>query len=69
MQSPSPRPCPLSLSLPLADHLNSISGDAKRRPDVLRMANWLNDQLVSLGVSTKLVDLGKSKLDWRLLQG
>ena len=27
------------------------------------MANWLNDQLTSLGVETKLVDLGKQELD------
>ncbi|RXW24481.1 hypothetical protein EST38_g1388 [Candolleomyces aberdarensis] len=41
----------------------SISGDARRRGDVVRMAHWLNDQLKALGVDTKLVDLGKQVLD------
>jgi Cys-Gly metallodipeptidase DUG1 len=31
------------------------------------MANWLNDQLTSLGVETKLVDLGKQELDGQVL--
>lgn len=31
------------------------------------MANWLNDQLTSLGVETKLVDLGKQELEGQVL--
>lgn len=31
------------------------------------MANWLNEQLNSLGVETKLVDLGKQDLDGQTL--
>ncbi|KIO02527.1 hypothetical protein M404DRAFT_650522 [Pisolithus tinctorius Marx 270] len=41
-----------------AVRIQSISSDARRRQDVIAMGNWLNDQLVSLGVTTKLVDLG-----------
>ncbi|KAF8645662.1 hypothetical protein AX16_007658 [Volvariella volvacea WC 439] len=45
----------------------SISGDASHRGDVVKMANWLNDQLKSLGVETKLVDLGKHIMDYQEL--
>ncbi|PFH51172.1 hypothetical protein AMATHDRAFT_3303 [Amanita thiersii Skay4041] len=41
----------------------SISGDVTRRPDVVRMAHWLDSQLKTLGVETKLVDLGTHLLD------
>nr|VWO99513.1 N/A [Ganoderma boninense] len=39
----------------------SVSGDADRRPDVVNMAKWLDQQLQDLSVTTKLVDLGDQK--------
>ncbi|KAH7882913.1 hypothetical protein F5I97DRAFT_146483 [Phlebopus sp. FC_14] len=48
--------------------IQSISGDARRRQDVLAMSNWLNEQLNSLGVDTKLVDLGTQVLQGQTLQ-
>ncbi|KAJ7594376.1 hypothetical protein C8J56DRAFT_435860 [Mycena floridula] len=36
----------------------SISGEPLRRPDVIKMAHWLNDELKAVGVETTLVDLG-----------
>ncbi|RDX44571.1 CNDP dipeptidase [Lentinus brumalis] len=41
----------------------SVSGDSSYRPDVFRMSTWLDGQLKSLGVTTKLVDLGKHVMD------
>ncbi|EAU84106.1 hypothetical protein CC1G_06968 [Coprinopsis cinerea okayama7 len=41
----------------------SISGDAKHRQDVFKMADWLDAQLKAVGVETKLVDLGKHVMD------
>ncbi|KAI0693706.1 CNDP dipeptidase [Cerioporus squamosus] len=41
----------------------SVSGDGSYRPDVFRMSAWLDGQLKSLGVTTKLVDLGKHVMD------
>lgn len=41
----------------------SVSAEAAFRTDVIRMAHYLEDQLKSLGVRTKLVDLGKHVLD------
>ncbi|KAI8989637.1 CNDP dipeptidase [Trametes punicea] len=41
----------------------SVSGQSERRPDVLRMASWLDEQLKSVGVTTKLADLGTHFLD------
>ncbi|TFK75601.1 CNDP dipeptidase [Pluteus cervinus] len=41
----------------------SISGDSARRDDVFNMAHWLDGQLKSLGVDTKLVDLGTQNVD------
>ncbi|TFK29507.1 CNDP dipeptidase [Coprinopsis marcescibilis] len=41
----------------------SISGDAKYRQEVFKMADWLNAQLKAVGVETKLVDLGKHIMD------
>ncbi|KAJ2983433.1 hypothetical protein NUW54_g10637 [Trametes sanguinea] len=41
----------------------SVSSDATRRPDVLTMGTWLNNQLQSLGVTTKLADVGKHVVD------
>ncbi|GLB39750.1 putative peptidase dimerisation domain containing protein [Lyophyllum shimeji] len=41
----------------------SISGDASRRGDVVKMAEWLNGQLKAVGVETQLVDLGKHVMD------
>ncbi|KAK3326699.1 hypothetical protein B0H66DRAFT_167784 [Apodospora peruviana] len=36
----------------------SISSEAERRPDVVRMGHWLADQLKQLGASVELRDLG-----------
>ncbi|KAF8639234.1 hypothetical protein AX17_001719 [Amanita inopinata Kibby_2008] len=49
----------------LADAVSipSISGDASRRQDVIKMAHWLDSQLKALGVQTKLVDLGTHVMD------
>ncbi|KIL66067.1 hypothetical protein M378DRAFT_104061 [Amanita muscaria Koide BX008] len=41
----------------------SVSSEAARRPEVVRMAHWLNDQLKALGVETRLVDLGTHVMD------
>jgi Cys-Gly metallodipeptidase DUG1 len=41
----------------------SVSGDAAHRPDVLKMAVWLDTHLKALGVETKVVDLGKHTMD------
>ncbi|KAH9937824.1 CNDP dipeptidase [Epithele typhae] len=41
----------------------SVSGDGARRPDVFKMSAWLDGQLKQLGVTTKLVDLGKHVMD------
>lgn len=41
----------------------SISGNGAHRPDVYKMSAWLDGQLKSLGVTTKLVDLGKHVMD------
>lgn len=45
-----------------------MSGDPKHRPDVFKMGSWLQGQLDSLGVKTKLVDLGKHTMDGQELQ-
>ncbi|KAL7284561.1 hypothetical protein ACG7TL_001853 [Trametes sanguinea] len=45
----------------------SVSTDAARRPDVLKMGAWLNDQLQSLGVTTKLADVGTHVVDGQAL--
>ena len=47
--------------------LPSISSDARRRQDVIDMGHHLNDQLVSLGVTTKLVDLGTHEMQGQTL--
>jgi Cys-Gly metallodipeptidase DUG1 len=41
----------------------SISGEVDRRPDVVRMAHWLDGELKKYGVDTKLVPLGKHVMD------
>ncbi|TFL03837.1 CNDP dipeptidase [Pterulicium gracile] len=41
----------------------SISGEIERRPDVVKMAHWLDAQLKKYGVETKLVPLGKHVMD------
>ncbi|SJL10080.1 probable DUG1-Cys-Gly metallo-di-peptidase [Armillaria ostoyae] len=46
----------------------SVSGDAKHRQDVFKMAHWLNAQLNSYGVETQLTDLGKHVMDGEELQ-
>ena len=40
-----------------------MSGNGVHRPDVFRMSAWLDGQLKGLGVTTKLVDLGKHVMD------
>jgi hypothetical protein len=49
-------------------HKSSISGDASRRADVVKMASFLDKQLKSYGVETKLVDLGEHTLDGKQLK-
>ncbi|EPQ54997.1 CNDP dipeptidase [Gloeophyllum trabeum ATCC 11539] len=46
----------------------SVSGEPNHRQDVVKMAQWLDGQLKSLGVTTKLVDLGKHVMDGEELQ-
>ncbi|KAI0768251.1 CNDP dipeptidase [Trametes elegans] len=41
----------------------SVSGDAEHRPQVLRMSEWLVNQLNQLDVTTKPVDMGTHVLD------
>ncbi|KZT21836.1 CNDP dipeptidase [Neolentinus lepideus HHB14362 ss-1] len=41
----------------------SVSGDPAHREDVVKMAHYLNSQLISLGVTTELRDLGKHVMD------
>ncbi|KAF9453338.1 glutamate carboxypeptidase [Macrolepiota fuliginosa MF-IS2] len=45
----------------------SISGDASRRQDVIKMANWLNNQLKAVGVTTELKDLGTEQIEGQTL--
>jgi Cys-Gly metallodipeptidase DUG1 len=37
----------------------SVSSEAARRPDVVRMGQWLGDELTKLGASVELRPLGK----------
>ncbi|KXN88424.1 Cys-Gly metallodipeptidase DUG1 [Leucoagaricus sp. SymC.cos] len=50
-----------------AVEIPSVSGDASRRPDVIRMANWINDQLKAVGVTTRLADLGMQEIEGQTL--
>ncbi|KAH9847041.1 CNDP dipeptidase [Lenzites betulinus] len=50
-----------SLTLRVASR--SVSQDAEHRPDVLKMAAWLDGQLKELGVTTKLADVGEQMVD------
>ncbi|KAL4071809.1 hypothetical protein J3A83DRAFT_4358217 [Scleroderma citrinum] len=50
-----------------AVQIKSISSDARCRQDVIKMGNYLNDQLVSLGVTTRLVDLGTHEMQGQTL--
>jgi len=45
----------------------SVSGDASRRQDVIKMANYLNDQLKSVGVTTQLTELGTQELEGKTI--
>ncbi|KIY49843.1 CNDP dipeptidase [Fistulina hepatica ATCC 64428] len=45
----------------------SISSDAARRSDVIKMAHWLNSQLNALGVETRLADVGTQEIEGRVL--
>jgi Cys-Gly metallodipeptidase DUG1 len=46
----------------------SISGDASHRGDVLKMASFLDSQLKSYGVETKLVELGQQIIEGQRLE-
>ena len=48
--------------------ISSISGDASRRGDVVKMALFLDNQLKSYGVETKLVELGEHTLEGQRLK-
>ena len=48
--------------------MHSISGDASRRPDVVKMAHWLEAQLNKYGVSTKKVPLGEQQMEGKTLE-
>ena len=48
--------------------LYSISGDAARREDVKKMAQWLSNQLSQYGVETQFVPLGTQVLDGKTLE-
>ena len=67
---PLVRPLSLPLPSPFTHHENEhrISGDATHRADVVKMAEWLNEHLKAVGVSTQLVDLGKHTMDGEELQ-
>lgn len=45
----------------------SVSGDASRRQDVIKMANYLNDQLKAVGVTTQLTELGTQEIEGQTL--
>ena len=45
-----------------------MSGDGKHRGDVVKMAHWLESQLKSYNVETKLIDLGKHTMNGDELQ-
>lgn len=40
----------------------SVSGEAARRPDVLRMAAWIETELKKVDVETKTVELGSQQI-------
>src|SRR5215469_5047932 len=46
----------------------SISGDASYRPQVVNMAKFLTKELEAVGVSVRLADLGKQKVDGKELE-
>ncbi|KZP12927.1 CNDP dipeptidase [Athelia psychrophila] len=46
----------------------SISGDASRRNDVYKMAAFLDEQLRSYGLETKLVELGDQEIEGQTLK-
>jgi hypothetical protein len=41
----------------------SVSGEVERRPEVVRMAGWVEAELKKVGVETKTVELGKQIVD------
>ncbi|EIW80058.1 CNDP dipeptidase [Coniophora puteana RWD-64-598 SS2] len=51
-----------------AVEIKSVSSDVSRRPDVIKMGEWLEKQLQALGVTTKQVDLGKHEMSGHTLQ-
>jgi len=48
--------------------MRSISGDAKNRQDVVKMAHFLKGELEAVGVSVEFRDLGKHVMDGQELQ-
>lgn len=46
-----------------AVRIPSVSGEADRRPDVIRMGVWLEEQLKRYGVQTRQVDIGEQLFD------
>lgn len=55
------------VSLTRASLLCSVSGEAARRPEVVKMAHWLEVQLHKYGVVTEKRDLGKQELEGQTL--
>ncbi|KAI0050313.1 CNDP dipeptidase [Auriscalpium vulgare] len=53
--------------LATAVEIPSVSGEPARRPDVVRMAKYLEEQLQAYGVETKQVDLGTHVMDGQTL--
>lgn len=56
----TPSPLPLSRAYRT---IFSVSGEPNRRPEVIRMGHWLNEQLKAVGVETTLKDLGTQHVD------
>ncbi|KAF5350594.1 hypothetical protein D9756_008675 [Leucocoprinus leucothites] len=53
--------------LKTAVEIPSVSGDASRRKDVVRMANFLNEELKAVGVTTQLIPLGTQEIEGETL--
>ncbi|KAF5348077.1 hypothetical protein D9758_010046 [Tetrapyrgos nigripes] len=43
--------------------IKSVSGDPTYRDEVIKMSNWINQQLQAVGVQTHLADLGRHTMD------
>ena len=46
---------------------SSISGDASRRGDVLKMASWVQTELEKFGVKTEAIPLGTQHIEGQVL--